>query len=91
MATGQVLFHRFYCKKSFVRFNVKRIAASCVWLASKLEENPRRARHVLNVFHRMECRRENLPIEHLDAFSKVFNFIYFKHFLYMLMLLTLDI
>ncbi|KAI3751545.1 hypothetical protein L2E82_22633 [Cichorium intybus] len=70
MATGQVLFHRFYCKKSFVRFNVKRIAASCVWLASKLEENPRRARHVLNVFHRMECRRENLPIEHLDAFSK---------------------
>lgn len=70
MATGQVLFHRFYCKKSFVRFNVKRVAASCVWLASKLEENPRRARHVLNVFHRMECRRENLPIEHLDAFSK---------------------
>ncbi|CAH1450321.1 unnamed protein product [Lactuca virosa] len=70
MATCQVLFHRFYCKKSFVRFNVKRIAASCVWLASKLEENPRRARHALNVFHRMECRRENLPIEHLDAFSK---------------------
>lgn len=23
MATGQVLFHRFYCKKSFARFNVK--------------------------------------------------------------------
>ncbi|KAK4339577.1 hypothetical protein RND71_041039 [Anisodus tanguticus] len=44
MATGQVLFHRFYCKKSFVRFNVKRVAASCVWLASKLEENPRKAR-----------------------------------------------
>ncbi|XP_071710899.1 cyclin-L1-1 [Rutidosis leptorrhynchoides] len=73
MATGQVLFHRFYCKKSFVRFNVKRVAASCVWLASKLEENPRRARHVLNVFHRMECRRENLPIEHLDAFSKKYS------------------
>nr|XP_043615209.1 cyclin-L1-1 [Erigeron canadensis] len=73
MATGQVLFHRFYCKKSFVRFNVKRVAASCVWLASKLEENPMRARHVLNVFHRMECRRENLPIEHLDAFSKKYS------------------
>lgn len=73
MATGQVLFHRFYCKKSFVRFNVKRVAASCVWLASKLEENPRRARHVINVFHRMECRRENLPIEHMDAFSKKYS------------------
>ncbi|XP_022932108.1 cyclin-L1-1-like isoform X5 [Cucurbita moschata] len=44
MATGQVLFHRFYSKKSFARFNVKKVAASCVWLASKLEENPRKAR-----------------------------------------------
>lgn len=70
MASGQVLFHRFYCKKSFAKFNVKRLAASCVWVASKLEENPRKARHVINVFHRMECRRENLPIEHLDSFSK---------------------
>ncbi|KAI3970600.1 hypothetical protein MKX01_024247 [Papaver californicum] len=70
MATGQVLFHRFYCKKSFARFNVKRVAASCVWLASKLEESPRRAKHILIVFHRMECRRENLPVEHLDIFAK---------------------
>nr|DAD37891.1 TPA_asm: hypothetical protein HUJ06_008532 [Nelumbo nucifera] len=73
MATGQVLFHRFYCKKSFARFNVKRVAASCVWLASKLEENPRKAKQVLIVFHRMECRRENLPIEHLDVFSKKYS------------------
>ncbi|XP_047310931.1 cyclin-L1-1 isoform X1 [Impatiens glandulifera] len=70
MATGQVLFHRFYCKKSFARFNVKRVAASCLWLASKLEESPRKARYVLMVFHRMECRRENLRVEHLDPFSK---------------------
>ncbi|GAB4835881.1 Cyclin-L1-1 [Ancistrocladus abbreviatus] len=70
MATGQVLFHRFYCKKSFARFDVKRVAASCVWLASKLEESPRKARQILIVFHRMECRRENLPIGHLDLYSK---------------------
>ncbi|KAJ6790648.1 cyclin-L1-1 [Iris pallida] len=73
MATGQVLFHRFYCKRSFTRFSVKRVAASCVWLASKLEESPRKAKHVLIVFHRMECRRENLPIEHLDVFSKKYS------------------
>ncbi|KAI3931390.1 hypothetical protein MKX01_040307 [Papaver californicum] len=48
MATGQVLLNRFYFKKSFARFNVKRVTASCVWLADK----------------------ENLPIEHLDIFSK---------------------
>ncbi|QCE07383.1 cyclin T [Vigna unguiculata] len=70
MATGQVLFHRFYCKKSFARFNVKKVAASCVWLASKLEENPRKARQVIIVFHEMECRRENFPREHLDLYSK---------------------
>ncbi|XP_012575375.1 cyclin-L1-1-like isoform X2 [Cicer arietinum] len=70
MATGQVLFHRFYCKKSFARFNVKKVAASCVWLASKLEENTRKARQVLIMFHWMECRRENLPMEHLDLYSK---------------------
>lgn len=52
-------------------FCSQRVAASCVWLASKLEESPRKARQVLIVFHRMECRRENLPVEHLDPFSKV--------------------
>lgn len=49
----------------------QRVAASCVWLASKLEESPRKARQVLIVFHRMECRRENLLVEHLDPSSKV--------------------
>ncbi|KAJ4818379.1 Cyclin family protein [Rhynchospora pubera] len=73
MATGQVLFHRFFCKKSFAKFSAKRVAASCVWLASKLEENPRKPRHVVLVFHRMECRRENLPIEHLDLGSKTYD------------------
>ncbi|KAJ8622458.1 hypothetical protein MRB53_030987 [Persea americana] len=73
MATGQVLFHRFYCKKSFAGSNVKRVAASCVWLASKLEESPRKSKHVLMVFHRMECRRENLPIEDFDPFSKKYS------------------
>ncbi|XP_037492151.1 cyclin-L1-1 isoform X2 [Jatropha curcas] len=72
MATGQVLFHRFYCKKSFARFNVKKVAASCVWLASKLEESPRKSRQVIIVFHRMECRRENLTMEFLDLTSKKF-------------------
>ncbi|KAL7589892.1 hypothetical protein Lser_V15G40180 [Lactuca serriola] len=69
MATGQVLFHRFYCKTSFVRFNVKRIVAACIWLASRQGENPRRARYVINVFQRMEYRRENLTLDYLDASS----------------------
>ncbi|KAI5060608.1 hypothetical protein GOP47_0025028 [Adiantum capillus-veneris] len=70
MATGQVLLQRFFCKKSFARFNVKRVAASCLWVAAKLEESPKKAQHVLNVFNRIECRRENKPLELLDPFSK---------------------
>ncbi|KAF3638850.1 Cyclin-L1-1 [Capsicum annuum] len=70
IATGQVLFHRFYCKKLFTHFNVKRVVVSCVWLASKLEECSRKERQVLIVIHKMECRRENLPIEHLDTSLK---------------------
>lgn len=30
MATGQVLFHRFYCKKSFARFNVKVVLGAII-------------------------------------------------------------
>lgn len=134
MATGQVLFHRFYCKKSFTRFNVKvcwilwtlrnfvfspavccivwllavirtcssflclsknfrllsalfpisnrsivmlplqDVAASCVWLASKLEESPKEISVVLQVLWRMERRRNNLPIEILDLNSQVCSF-----------------
>ncbi|GBG86238.1 hypothetical protein CBR_g41142 [Chara braunii] len=70
MATAQVIFQRFYCKKSFTVYNVKRTAASCVWLAAKLEESQRKIRDVLNVFNRMEQRRENLPLEPLDPLSK---------------------
>nr|POE51195.1 cyclin-l1-1 [Quercus suber] len=48
----------------------QKVAASCLWLASKLEESPRKARQVLIVFHRIECRMENLPIEHLEIGSQ---------------------
>lgn len=54
---------------------LQKVAASCVWLASKLEESPRKARQVIIVFQRMECRRENIPIEHLDLYSKVRSFL----------------
>ncbi|KAM3747516.1 hypothetical protein ACB098_05G040700 [Castanea mollissima] len=51
----------------------QKVAASCLWLASKLEESPRKARQVLIVFHRIECRMENLPIEHLEIGSQKYH------------------
>ncbi|RWS03310.1 cyclin-L1-like isoform X1, partial [Dinothrombium tinctorium] len=54
MATGQVLFHRFYYSKSFVRYPMEVTAMACITLASKIEEAPRRIRDVINVFHHMK-------------------------------------
>ena len=54
MATGQVLFQRYYYSKSFIRFTMEITAMACVILASKVEEAPRRIRDIINVFHNMK-------------------------------------
>ena len=42
MATGCVMFHRFFYSKSFVRYSMEVVAMGCVCLACKIEEAPRR-------------------------------------------------
>lgn len=54
MATGQVLFHRFYYAKSMVRYDLETTAMACVALASKIEETPMRIRDVINVFNHIK-------------------------------------
>ncbi|XP_056093939.1 cyclin-L2-like [Rhinichthys klamathensis goyatoka] len=61
MATAQILFHRFFYSKSFVRHCAETVAVACLQLASKIEEEPRRARDVLNVFHRLKHAAGNRP------------------------------
>jgi len=59
MATGQVLFHRFYHSKSFVRQPMEITAMGCLCCASKVEEAPRRIRDVISVFeHIKQVRAE---------------------------------
>ncbi|GIL75958.1 hypothetical protein Vretimale_5606 [Volvox reticuliferus] len=65
MATGQVLFQRFFCRKSMREFNVRRMACACLFLATKLEESHRRTRDILMVFDRINKRRDgskNVPL-----------------------------
>ncbi|XP_061399091.1 cyclin-L1 [Musca vetustissima] len=65
MATGQVIFQRFFYSKSFVRHNMETVAMSCVCLASKIEEAPRRIRDVINVFHHIKqvrAQKEIIPM-----------------------------
>ncbi|XP_067012757.1 cyclin-L1 [Anabrus simplex] len=63
MATGQVLFQRFYYSKSFVRHAMETTAMGCVCLASKIEEAPRRIRDVINVFHHIKQVRGQKTIQ----------------------------
>nr|XP_033813530.1 cyclin-L1 [Geotrypetes seraphini] len=57
MATGQVLFHRFFYSKSYVKHSFEIVAMACINLASKIEEAPRRIRDVINVFHHLRQLR----------------------------------
>lgn len=63
MATGQVLFHRFFYSKSFVKYNYEVVAMGCVCLASKIEEAPRRIRDVINVFNHLKQLRNQKTIQ----------------------------
>ncbi|CAC5385116.1 CCNL [Mytilus coruscus] len=62
MATGQVLFQRFYYSKSFVKHNMEVLAMACINLAAKIEESPRRIRDVINVFHHVKQMRKQKTI-----------------------------
>ncbi|XP_053679844.1 cyclin-L2-like [Anopheles nili] len=62
MATGQVLFQRFFYSKSFVRHSMEATAMSCICLASKIEEAPRRIRDVINVLHHIKQVRSQKPM-----------------------------
>lgn len=65
MATGCVLFQRYFFAKSFVRYPMEWVAMGCVCLACKIEEaHPaRRVRDVINVFNHIKQVRQGKPIK----------------------------
>eukprot|EP00050_Salpingoeca_kvevrii_P021241 m.108189 g.108189 ORF g.108189 m.108189 type:complete len:227 (+) comp9249_c0_seq1:223-903(+) len=56
MASAQVLFQRFYCKKSFAHHDLQEVAIACLFLAAKIEEHPKRLRDFINVTYRVVQR-----------------------------------
>ncbi|CAI5732185.1 unnamed protein product [Peronospora farinosa] len=58
MATAQTLLHRFYYRKSLHEFDAFRVALSCLFLAAKVEEKPKRIHEVIGVFYAMFRRRK---------------------------------
>ncbi|KAB7501095.1 Cyclin-L1 [Armadillidium nasatum] len=63
MATGQVLFQRFYYAKSLVRYPMETTAMACVALASKIEEAPMKIRDVINVFNHIKQVKNGKTIQ----------------------------
>ncbi|CAF3023239.1 unnamed protein product [Rotaria sp. Silwood2] len=65
VATGQVLFHRYFYSSSFIRRSMEIVAMACTNLAAKIEENARRIRDVVNVFHHIKQVRSGSMIQPL--------------------------
>lgn len=72
--------HRFYVFHSLTRFHRNSIAVAAIFLAAKVEEQPRKLEHVIRVAHM--CLHREAP--NLDPKSEVntylYNDIHNKHF-----------
>ena len=69
VSTAQVSFHRFYAKRSMRKFDVRHIALGALFLATKVEECPRKMRDVLAVFMHLEQKRKGLTPQPVDIYS----------------------
>lgn len=58
MVMGQVLFHRFYYRRSFAQFDAHVTAMASLFLAGKVEECTRRMRDIINVAYHLKLRKQ---------------------------------
>merc|ERR1719478_577127 len=59
IVSSQVIFHRFYYRKSFAAFDLWRIVAVVLFLASKMEETHRRLRDIIQTVYALEQHAKN--------------------------------
>jgi len=75
IAAAQSFYHRFYRglrhkRRSYKHYPPFLVAMTCVYLSSKVEEEKRRHRDVLNVFDRLHKKNSNKPLNVLDPYSR---------------------
>ncbi|KNE58962.1 hypothetical protein AMAG_03319 [Allomyces macrogynus ATCC 38327] len=61
VGTAQVLLHRFYFAASLKKFGVRDMVLGALFLATKLEETPRRMRDIINVVHHAVLLQQGHP------------------------------
>ena len=69
ICSAQLIFHRFYFRQSMKDYNILPTALAAVFLATKIEERPRKPRDIVNVFHRVLQLRKRERITTLDPDS----------------------
>lgn len=60
--TAIVYLHRFYMFHSFTKFHRNPIAACSLFLAAKVEEQPRKLEHVIRVAHMLLYKDQRLEL-----------------------------
>ncbi|XP_066441896.1 cyclin-T1 [Eleutherodactylus coqui] len=66
--TAIVYMHRFYMVQSFTRFHRNTVAPAALFLAAKVEEQPRKLEHVIKVAHACLNAQEPLPDTQSEAY-----------------------
>jgi len=56
IATAIVFFHRFYATRKFSEFDRHIIATTCLFLAGKVEETPKKLRDIIVVTEQYRCK-----------------------------------
>eukprot|EP01118_Nematostelium_gracile_P018400 TRINITY_DN8163_c0_g1_i1.p1 TRINITY_DN8163_c0_g1~~TRINITY_DN8163_c0_g1_i1.p1 ORF type:complete len:244 (+),score=51.58 TRINITY_DN8163_c0_g1_i1:26-757(+) len=58
ISTACILFHRFHQKKPIKNEDIPLVGATCVYLATKLEEDPKRLRDIINTSYMMQYNKQ---------------------------------
>jgi len=63
IATAIVFFHRFFIRQSFKQHDRSVVAKTCLFLAGKVEETPKKLRDVITVSYALLMKTKNMPKE----------------------------
>ncbi|XP_065836523.1 cyclin-Q-like isoform X2 [Oscarella lobularis] len=69
-STATTLYHRFFDAQSLNEYNPHLVAAACLYLASKIDELPRKVRDIVNVSYRCLHKKEP-PLDVSDRYWKL--------------------
>ena len=74
-STAQSILHRFYFRKSFLRCEMLTVATAALFIAAKVEENPRKVKDVITVVdyvQKLKTTNYQRPVPVLDLNSFYF-------------------